>query len=250
MPTMQEALDIFDALAPDEREYLKSQFIGASRLESLRTILEEIRNCPALYLGKASLIRLESFVHGYLTAFDDLQVTHGSEKLFPLPYWLFDSYVSSRYPSHGCEAGWSTIILKECREDDEKSFCTFYTLYDEFAALKAKSCCKVHLNKNNIAFHTANGRAPHRIISSKKLNKTEPLYKNPVEVYLIELTNNAGFLCFIRESNRNVLENRIFLHEQEAMQFSEACFGKLQGWEEAKENVFDVPTKWDTICTP
>lgn len=247
MPTMQEALDVIRRLTPSEREHLKRRLINGDYKKNFYTILEGIRKCPALYLGKVSLIRLQSFLHGYLAAFDDFQAGRDPEKLFPLPFWLFNAYISSRYPSHGGEAGWGTILLDEYGTDDKKSFDAFYARYDEFTALRAKSCRKVRLGQQNIAFLTADAPVPHRVMIRKGPGQMEPFYKNPSEIYWIELTNDAGHLCFVHEDDRNVLEDRIFPNKQGIREYAEAYFGKLSAWEKVEEDIFDLPTKWETI---
>jgi hypothetical protein len=76
-------------------------------------------------------------------------------------------------------------------------------LFDKFISLKEKSCLRVVLNKRNIEYHYTNEFAPRRVISFEDSNKTEPMYFDSTEVYLIELTDDSGYLCLVATNNKN-----------------------------------------------
>lgn len=187
---------------------------------------EQIRKMPGAYLGKVSIIRLQSFIYGYLHAIDDFKVPIKPEMLFPLTFWWFHEYIAYYYHYNESTAGWCNIILNENFNDEEKSFYEFYRLFDIFAGLKARSYYKIILSDYNIEFHYTNKYAPYRSVEKENKYIRQPLYRNPAEVYLIELSNDSGYLCLVVADNKNFLEHKIYKGEQSARQYIHQCFGE------------------------
>ena len=200
-------------------------------MNNLYNRLEEIGKKPLLFLRNAGIFQLHDFISAYLFAFHDMKIEEKPQKLFPLPFWLFNEFVANLYYYYESTAGWCNIIYQENNNDDEKSFVEFFKLYESFISLKANSCYKFILSKENIEFHYKNKFAPQRVIYFKEISKTEPLYINPIEVNLIELTCDFGYLCLVITDSKSILVNEIYKSEQEAKLYIKMCFGEMPNWE-------------------
>ena len=151
------------------------------------------------------------------------------EKLFPLPFWFFHEYVARYYNWAGSNAGWTNIILKETNYDEEKGIWKFYELFDNFKKLAINQCFFAEVGEKNILYHYTNKYAPTRS-RPPDYKKSEPLYINPVEIFLIELTFNAGYLCMVNTDSQHILNPQIYKDKETVDTFIQQCFGVLSGW--------------------
>ena len=188
--------------------------------------IETLRCRPGMHIGKISITVLRDYLVGFQAA---LVATgcHAAENLLPLPFWFFHVYVANHYEWYESTAGWKNIILEEVGQDEEKGFWTFFELFDEFKKLLIQRCWVSTLSEENIRYHHTDSRA---WLLSPDFEKKEPLYVDPVEVFIIELTGNAGFLCMVNTTSQHRLERGVFKSKREADRYVEWCFGRVADW--------------------
>jgi len=163
----------------------------------------------------------------------DAMIESGGQ-LIPLPFMLFTSYVGNICigPGHKSGMDWCTIILHKNENDEEKSLAAFFKLYDEFRQLNVIKCYRTIFNNDNIQHHNTAYEAT-KIITSD--NKTIPVYSNPIDAYIIELSNNTGFIYINRTSSGRHLNMWIEPTRHICETEIKRNFGDL-GWQEIEWN--------------
>ena len=96
-------------------------------MSDLTTLLEKIRERPALYLGVPSITRLHLFLRGYWHAQREFHCGDNDPLLFE-----FEDFVEARFKL-GTSHGWGDIILFMTL-DEQNAFELFWELLDEFVA--------------------------------------------------------------------------------------------------------------------
>lgn len=184
-----------------------------------------------MYLGGmlgsdgASITRLDCFLSGYSVALYEHGITDQDVKaLFPLPFCFFNEYVAHYFKLNGTTLGWCNIILEQTGFDEQKGFYKFYELFDKFKKLTIKSCEKISLNEENITFHNTDEFAPRSIVGPN-LDIEEPVFNNPEAVFIIKLTDNAGYLLLVNTSTSHDLEHWIFKSKQQVKEHIRTYFG-------------------------
>lgn len=204
-----------------------------------------IRKRPGMYLGSNSITALWHFINGYLSAEWNLGVCRKGE-LFPLPFrWYMHEYTGYRLKCHDT-SGWCNQILRSCDEDEETALWKFYEIYDDFNQVRMKRYWKAVLSEYNIAW---NNRMKHACSLRPKIRETgpfvlnehsfikEPVYMNPLAVYVIELTIPAYILA-VETENDIRLGRQFFMSPDEAKgnqlfpEGAEVYFGPIDGWKE------------------
>lgn len=130
-------------------------------------------------------------------------------------------------------AGWRHNILTYCHGDEEKALNLFFDLYQEFRQLKMKRYWKAVLTKENIAWNDKMKRC-----YSVREHGPEPVYKNPIAVYALELTIPVCMLA-VETTSEVLTERQFFSSADEAKgnhSGAEIYFGKIDTWEEAEAN--------------
>ncbi len=96
-------------------------------MSSVYLLLQKIRQCPQLYLGKLSLERLHAFLDGYQIG-----------RLYEVDNCLegFNEYVAMHYHISSSQ-NWSSII-QFFHLSDEEAFWEFFKLFDQFMDAKRK----------------------------------------------------------------------------------------------------------------
>lgn len=95
-------------------------------IDELKKILPSIKEKPGLFLEKKSLIRLSSFIDGFLYAF---YLANGSEKyegFFP----GFNKWVAETYGMNSSH-GWCSIIMF-FEENEATAFDKFFELIEKY----------------------------------------------------------------------------------------------------------------------
>jgi len=192
---------------------------------------ETMRHRPALWLGSMNLTALRNYANGFAGGIDKF-VKYRFDELFPLPFWFFHEFVARHYGWYESTAGWCNIILKEMQHAEEKGLLIFYELFDVFKALSIQSCFVAALSPENIKYHYTNKYGTPKRALPPDYKKTEPLYIEPIEVFMIELTNDAGFLCMVNTDTQHRLERRIYKDKNEIATYIERCFGLPLAWEQ------------------
>ena len=93
-------------------------------LECVKLLLKEIREQPAIYIGKKSLDRLAAFLAGYSYCMYKQQ--NISTPILP----GFQEYISEHFKNESAY-NWSSIIVLNSRNDEE-AFDLFYDILEQF----------------------------------------------------------------------------------------------------------------------
>lgn len=201
----------------------------------LHRMIQQIQTRPGMYIGSNALTPLSHFLEGYRAAERDLGVCwHGS--LFPLDFQFMHSFVDVRLQTDCVCAGWCCNILTFCHGDEEKALNLFFDLYQEFVRVEMKRYWRAVLTKENIE---RNDKMEHCYVV--KEHRSEPTYKNPIVVYVLELTISA-YMLIVETANEVCTETLFFSSAEEAKgngripDGAEAYFGKIDTWEEFEAN--------------
>lgn len=211
---------------------LKAEWLAALNNEKgLYQMIQQIQKYPKAYLGSKALTPLFHFIGGYRAAKRDLGVCwHGS--LFPLDFYFMHHFVDFQLKMDCSSAGWYYNVLMFCRGDEEKALNLFFDLYQEFMHLRMKRYWKAILTKKNIALNEEMERR-----CAEMAHRTEPVHKNPVAVYVLELTIPA-YMLIVETTNEVRFEPWLFSSIKEAKgnglipRGAESYFGKIDTWEE------------------
>lgn len=200
----------------------------------LHRMIRKIQTRPGMYIGSNTLTSLEHFLDGYQAAERDFGVGMcRNGNLFPPDFYYMHNFADFRLQTECLCAGWRHNILTYCHGDEEKALNLFFDLYQEFRQLKMKRYWKAVLTKENIAWNDKMKRC-----YSVREHGPEPVYKNPIAVYALELTIPVCMLAV--ETTNEVLTERLFFSSaQEAKgnhNGAEIYFGKIDTWEEAEAN--------------
>ena len=199
-------------------------------MNHLYQFIETIRNKPQIHLGSClSITALYTYFSGFQAALYELKEKEEIKQLLPLPFDYFHDFVANHYHWRESTLGWQGIILKEANGDEERGLWTFFELFDTFKALAIRQCHVAALQENHIHHHYTSKYAPKRGLPPD-LQTLEPLYLNPREVYVIELAQQAGFICLTNAE----AHHRIFPNQANLEAFLHSCFGLSLHWRRIK----------------
>lgn len=201
---------------------------------SLHRMIRQIQTRPGMYIGSNTLTSLEHFLDGYQAAERDFGVGMcRNGNLFPPDFYYMHNFADFRLQTECLCAGWRHNILTYCHGDEEKALNLFFDLYQEFRQLKMKRYWKAVLTKENIAWNDKMKRC-----YSVREHGPEPVYKNPIAVYALELTIPVCMLA-VETTSEVLTERQFFSSADEAKgnhSGAEIYFGKIDTWEEAEAN--------------
>lgn len=194
-------------------------------------MIQQIQRRPGMYIGSNALTPLSLFLAGYRAAERAFGVCwHGD--LFPLDFQFMHSFVDVRLQTNCACAGWCHNILTFCHGDEEKALNLFFDLYQEFIHIEMKRYWKAILTKENIERNDKMECA-----WTVKEHGKEPIFKNPVSVYVLELTISA-YILLVETTNEVFAEQCFFTSAEKAKGNSfipmgaAAYFGEIDIWEE------------------
>ena len=190
--------------------------------------IEAIRQRPGLHIDRKSISVLYNHLGGFSSAMRRLGISDKEEELLPLPVYYFHDFVANHYGWIGSTAGWRNIILQENAFDEEKCFDIFYELYDDFCSLAFLRSQYTKLSEKEVNYHYTNKHAPKKSIPPDY--KTEPLFTNPVEMYLFELSRDAGYFQMINTDTHHCFHYCIHKDRIEAEEYLRQCFGSDYAW--------------------
>ncbi len=200
----------------------------------LHRMIRKIQTRPGMYIGSNTLTSLEHFLDGYQAAERDFGVGMcRNGNLFPPDFYYMHNFADFRPQTECLCAGWRHNILTYCHGDEEKALNLFFDLYQEFRQLKMKRYWKAVLTKENIAWNDKMKRC-----YSVREHGPEPVYKNPIAVYALELTIPVCMLA-VETTSEVLTERQFFSSADEAKgnhSGAEIYFGKIDTWEEAEAN--------------
>ncbi|MDE6895335.1 MAG: hypothetical protein K2P43_04025 [Lachnospiraceae bacterium] len=200
----------------------------------LHRMIRKIQTRPGMYIGSNTLTSLEHFLDGYQAAERDFGVgVCRNGNLFPPDFYYMHNFADFRLQTECLCAGWRHNILTYCHGDEEKALNLFFDLYQEFRQLKMKRYWKAVLTKENIAWNDKMKRC-----YSVREHGPEPVYKNPIAVYALELTIPVCMLA-VETTSEVLTERQFFSSADEAKgnhSGAEIYFGRIDTWEEAEAN--------------
>lgn len=245
-PLSESAFHVLEKAASPERSdrytsiaELKAEWLEALNNEKgLYQMIQRIQKYPGMYLGSKTLTPLSHFIDGYRAAERDLGVNwHGS--LFPLDFYFMHYFAAFQLKTDCSSAGWCYNVLMFCHGDEEKALNLFFDLYQEFMNLRMKRYWKAILTKENIAWNDEMKRC-----RTETKQGPEPIYKNPIAVYVLELTIPA-YMLIVETINDVRFEPWLCSSIKEAKGNgcipcgAETYFGKIDTWEEYEaENLY------------
>lgn len=127
-------------------------------------------------------------------------------------------------------------MLTYCHGDEEKALNLFFDLYEEFIHVEMKRYWRAYLTKENIE---RNDKMEH--CYTMKEHGAEPIYKDPIAVYVLELTIPA-YMLVVETAEEVRTESLFFSSAEDAKGNSsipsgaETYFGKIDQWEEIEAN--------------
>ncbi len=192
-------------------------------MDYFHEMIEKIRRRPGMFLGSCSITALRMFLQGYSMALYDLKADESLKKLQPLPFSLFHSFAANRCIKPGSQSGmgWNTIILNQCKGDEKKALDTFFELYDEFMAIKIIRCYKTVFTETDLKRYDI-----YESVKDKIEDETWPFH--PVKAYMLELSDQAGFIEVICTESNNHLDiwmkpSKAFCEEQIKHYIEDSC---------------------------
>lgn len=196
---------------------------------SISNMIERIRKRPGMYLGSNNIIALWHFLNGYKFAERDSGVECNGT-LFPLNFKYMSEFANVQLNCTN-NLGWCHNILNFCNGNEDIALNKFFELYDEFNQVSMKGYWKAVLNEQNIYCNNSMERG-----YSMKGNGREPMFKNPIAVYVIKLTIPAYILA-IETSEDIRVEPQFFASDEQAKGHgipfgAESYFGEITMWEE------------------
>ncbi|WP_276381262.1 hypothetical protein [Flavobacterium sp. H4147] len=186
--------------------------------------IDTVKIRPSLYVGSSRISDLYIYLNGYQTALRDLKFTE--KTLLPLPFWFFHEYVAQKFDYYESTSGWCNMILDQVEHDEQKGFNLFYLLFDEFKKLKIDKSFLAYIGDSQRKFHFSD-KAPKKLIGYD-LNAREPLFKDPLKVYYVRLSNLKkynGYIAIVQNSDEYILERKIFRDEKDVLNYFKSYFG-------------------------
>lgn len=198
-----------------------------------------IQKRPGMFLGSNSISALWHFLDGYQAAEREHAVCQTGE-LFPLPFLFMHEYTGYRLRDHN-NMGWCHQILNSCDGAEDVALQKFFEFYDGFIRVRMKRYWRAALTEDNIACNNQMKRAcscsvrpgytGFGLYKVGDMTVREPIYRNPLAAYVIELTIPVCILAV--ETATNVkLERWFFSSPEKAKKGAESYFDPIDSWEE------------------
>lgn len=186
-------------------------------------MIQTIRKRPGMFLGSEEITPLWHYLHGYQYAeYDSNGGVCIVRSVVPLDLHYFSDYINIK--TKGSDSrGWVTSLREYCNGDEHKALECFFKFYDDFRTVKAEYYIKSVLTEENISCHN-NMEHGCRVINFRK----EPMYPDPVSVYIVKLDVPAYFVLV--ETKKNIIcERRLYTSVEMAIKDSGLkCFGELR----------------------
>lgn len=197
-------------------------------------VIKEVRERPGMYMGSKSLTVLEAFLSGFSYALQKQGLDTEDIGLSQIPFHYFNDFVAAYYNYSESTSGWKNMILNKNNNDEEVSFDVFYKLFYKFYSIEIANIRKCALTFNHINYHYNNTKAPKHLLPPDYI-PTEPCFINPKNLYLIELTENAGYLCMVELYNKNNLSLQLFKNKKSAIEYFGMSFGGSFIWKQTEQ---------------
>lgn len=208
----------------------------------LYKIVDGVRERPALFMGSKSITVLNSFIDGVMYASLILGIDEGFNDFSPIPFRFFNDYVARFYNYFESTSGWMNMILNKNDGDEKTSFDIFYTLLDSFRSINISKIQKCVLTQEQINYHNENEFAPKRVLYNA-CKRIEPLFIDPKAIYMIELSNNSGYLCMVECYDTIFLHLVLLRSRQSAIKYFKSNFSGSYNW----YIVESIPEKFEWV---
>jgi hypothetical protein len=205
-------------------------------------IMDGVRERPALYMTSKSIVVLRSFIDGAAYASHILGIDDGYNEFSPIPFQFFNDYVAHFYNYTESTSGWMNMILNKNNGVEKASFDIFYTLLDSFRSINITNIQKCVLTQEQINYHHENEYTPKRVLPND-CNRMEPLFTDPQAIYLIELSNNSGYLCMVEGYETIFLHSILLRSRQTAIEYFKSNFSGSYHW----YLVESIPEKFEWV---
>ena len=100
-------------------------------MSNLYQLLEKIKKRPSMYLGKAEITNLRSYISGYLIAKRELGIIPSEQEQ---EFNQFTNWIKQKF-NISSQQSWDKIILFYS-EDEKLALENFFELFNEFIKLK------------------------------------------------------------------------------------------------------------------
>jgi hypothetical protein len=119
---------------------------------SLFRLVQEIKKRPKMFFENLSLTDLDLFISGY---------NMNSKAAETRPFSYFNIWVKQKFKMFGPQMNWKRAILEEYKNDEEKSFWSFFDLLDEFHKLKPTNIYTTKLTPDHFAsYYSKDNKKP------------------------------------------------------------------------------------------
>ena len=200
-----------------------------------------------MFIGSNSITALYHYLNGFQAAERSYDLCQ-KEKLFPLPFKYMHEYTGYRLQDRST-AGWCRQILNSCDGNEEEALQKFFEFYDGLKQIRMNRYWKAVLSEDNIAWNNQM-KGAYRCTNSNNSNASnlglytladlpdrEPIYRNPLAVYVIGLTIPVWILAV--ETVFDVqLKIQFYTSLEKAKggglfpEGAEIYFGHIDSWEE------------------
>ena len=197
-------------------------------------LVEEMRERPAMYLGVASLVRLQAYVHGFSHACEKFDKEEPQQTVLPLPFWFFHEFTKNYYSAASSVCGWCNLILDNNNKDDEKSLAVFYKLIDVYKNLNVANCEVAEISERHHEYNMTNKNAPKYSIGSNP--KLLSVFHNAKNVFIYELSDNVGYVVLIELENEFQIVMQIEPQKNKIIKYFDKIFGKKLKWKGVEFN--------------
>ena len=206
-------------------------------------IMDGVREKPALFMGSKSITALRNFLDGAIYASQILGIDDdGCNDFSPIPFRFFNDYVAQFYNYFESTSGWMNMILNKNNVEEKDSFDIFYKLLDDFRSINISKIQKCVLTQEQINYHMENEYTNKRVLNNDS-NQIEPLFIGPKAIYLLELSNNSGYLCMVEGNETNFLHSFLLRSRQSAIEYFKSSFGESNNWYLVK----NIPEAFDWV---
>jgi hypothetical protein len=172
-------------------------------------LLEIIEERPAMYMGKKSIIYLDVFIHGYLTALEFNSIEKGNP-----PFYQFTDWIRRKYKYKFSSMGWARLLLEKTK-DEVIAVDEFYKLLKEFRK-------RILIEKKQVLLtseHKSTG------VSRFFTNGKELPVPIPKMIKIVQYLPDRGvYLSYIQQDGK-VTTHHYFKTQQEAMEKANKEFG-------------------------
>lgn len=188
-------------------------------------IINLVRKRTGMLIGCEEITPLFHFLNGCQCVLY-CQGNSAKSSVLPLDFKYFGQYISLIIDNGN--SGWHKGILKLCDGNEQKACKRFFELYDVFSNMTVVGYEKAVLSQYNLKYVES---MEHGCTITQSREK-QPLYINPILVYIIRLSISA-FLTAV-ETQNNIECGGLYKNYEDLRKYLDSVFGKIDLWESYK----------------